>query len=187
MKTAKTPSTIRRISIVLLIAGIVGAAAYAVVYITSPSLGIVNIRDVPTKDYFSIILNASEILLVSLTLWILLKVLATSIAGKDSGLRVDEDLLLVNGVIHYTYRIAHQSNGRDKIIIIIPLGAVSSAAYDQSTRAITLTGRFSSDYSADYASSGMTEPDSGNLSKFVIYDYFEPSLLNALKENGINI
>ncbi len=157
--------------------GLALALILLAVNLAVPSRHLVTIRDVEQKDYLTIVFNSITIAVVGGVVSILLRALGGNLGSRDAGERVDEELMLVGDRLRYTFRTKHitPTNGRN--LIVIPLGDIRHIEYDAHLSKLTLYGRFSSDAYLDYSREGFQEPASGNLSEFVFYDYFDPSLL----------
>lgn len=170
---------------IFLIASCVLSLGYLLIFCMNPNMGIINVRGVPTKEYAGAIGSTVRRIIIFLVCFWGFNFWAGKLAGIDLSERIDEELLLTNGVMRYTFRIKFHSNGRDRNVIIIPLSDIRAYDYDHEKKRIMLNGEFSSDYIVNYAGSGVIEPDGRNLSKFVFYNYFSPSLLELFEENGI--
>lgn len=170
---------------ILLIVGCALSLGYLLIFCINPNMGIISVRGVPAKEYAGAIGATVRRIVILLVCFWGLNYWAGKIAGVDLTERIDEELLLANGVMRYTFRIKFRSNGRDRNVIVIPLSAIRSYDYDPETRKAVIYGVFSSDYIANYAGSDFVEPDGRNLNEFVFYNYFLPSLLKFFEENGI--
>lgn len=170
---------------ILLIGGCVLSLGYLLIFCINPNMGIVNVRGVPTKEYAGAIGSTVRRIIIFLVCFWGFNFWAGKLAGIDISERIDEELLLTNGVLRYTFRIKFHSNGRDRNVIIIPLSDIRAHDYDHEKKKVVLYGEFSSDYIANYAGSGFVEPDGRNLSEFVFYNYFSPSLLDIFEGDGI--
>lgn len=171
----------------VLILGLLLSVIYAVVYIVSPNLSIVNVQGVATKDYASIITNTILFSVLSVFVSIILKALLFNFSSKDINERADETLIITENGIHYIFRTRYHSAPTTRIIINIPFEQLQSVIYDERVKKIVFTGRISSDVVEDYDQKKYVEPASGNLKEINIYDYFEPGLLNQLQKKGVQV
>lgn len=172
---------------VVLIVGLLLSAIYAVVYIVSPILGIVNVRGVETKDYASIITNTVLFVVLSSFFSIILKALLSNLSSKDINERADETLIITGTGIRYLFRTRYHSAPSTRIVVNIPFDQLQCVMYDERIKRIAFTGCISSDVVEDYDKKKHIEPTSGNLKEINIYDYFEPGLLNQLKKMGVQV
>ena len=171
----------------VLILGLLLSVIYAVVYIVSPNLSIVNVQGVATKDYASIITNTILFSVLSVFVSIILKALLSNFSSKDINERADETLIITENGIHYIFRTRYHSAPTTRIIVNIPFEQLQSVIYDERVKKIVFTGRISSDVVEDYDQKKYVEPASGNLKEINIYDYFEPGLLNQLQKKGVQV
>ena len=171
----------------VLILGLLLSVIYAVVYIVSPNLSIVNVQGVATKDYASIITNTILFSVLSVFVSIILKALLSNFSSKDINERADETLIITENGIHYIFRTRYHSAPTTRIIVSIPFEQLQSVIYDERVKKIVFTGRISSDVVEDYDQKKYVEPASGNLKEINIYDYFEPGLLNQLQKKGVQV
>lgn len=160
---------------------------YAIGYICSPNLSIVNVQGVATKDYASIITNTILFSVLSVFVFIILKALLSNLSSKDINERSDETLIITETGIRYTFRTRYHSIPTTRIIVSIPFEQLQSVIYDDRVKKIVFTGRILSDVVENYDQKKYVEPASENLKEINIYDYFEPGLLNQLKKKGIQV
>ncbi len=102
--------------------------------------------------------------------------------SKDLGERIDESLEIATGIILYSFRVRYHVG---RMIIMIPFDDVESVTYDQRTRKLQFTGRISCTVMESDRAEKIYDLNSSNLSEFVIYDYFSPSLYEYLTECGL--
>lgn len=127
-----------------------------------------------------LVMTISSLLIRHCIQWIVV-----SIASEDISNRTNEVLTLSNGTFRYSYPLADSSSLSERILISIPADSIYCLFYDEETYRITLKGRMSGTVVQSYNSILHTTPTGGNLTDFVIYDYFKPSLYQALrKETG---
>lgn len=167
--------------------GLLLSAIYAVTFTFSKNLGVVNVQGVPTKDYASIITNTILFVVLSIFGSIILKALLSNLSSKDINERADETLRVTETGIRYVFRTRYHSAPTTRIIVNIPFAQLESVVYDENLKKITFIGRISSEVVEDYERKKHVEPNSGNLKEINIYDYFEPDLLNQLKNMGVRV
>lgn len=184
-RNKKSVRIIVGISKILLLIGIVGGGIYALANIFIPSLSIVNVNGVPHKDSTWIIVSTSFIVAPCLILSLCLKVLAGNLAGVDNSARVDESLLISDESIRYSFRLKYQSLSSERRVVTIPFSRITGISHDSETEALELDGNFVSEYFDDYTNPAPV--DTAQLTQFVIYDYFSPSLKETLLTKGISV
>lgn len=115
--------------------------------------------------------------------WALLR----NLSGKNITERFAETLIFDNGILRYGYRIFMQSSPRDRVVVQFALVDIQSAEYYPLTRKTVLCGNFMRAYYADYAAGVLRGENMEKNARFVIYDYFNPSLLKLLENNKVQI
>ncbi|MBR1454799.1 MAG: hypothetical protein IJ593_09210 [Lachnospiraceae bacterium] len=150
-----------------------------------PSLSIVHIHGTVQKDYEWIIISTSFILAPSLIISVCLRFLAINLAGSNNYARVDESLIISNDAIRYSFRIKHQSLASERYVVTLQFSEITAINFDSKMESLEFKGNIVSEYFDD--NNNEKHVDTTSLSNFVIYDYFEPSLKQALESNGINI
>lgn len=184
-KSRKSVCVIAAISRLLLVGGLVGGILYLVVNFIFPSLSMVEVNGVLEKDSSFIIITSSFIFAPCLIFSACLNVLAKNLAGGSNSARVDESLMLVDKQLRYSFRMKHQSTSSERRVITIDFLNIKAVEYESKTGAIIFAGDFTSDYYDDYKKEKPAETD--RIKSFIIYDYFTPSLRDALTNKGIHI
>lgn len=183
LKEAGTAKTVMLAARMVLLIGVALGLVFLIWNLVDPSRHIVVVRDVPKKDYLTIWFNFITVTAVSAVISILLRTLGKNLGGRDIKERANESLLLQDGKLYYTFRTKFITPVNGRNLVVIPLDSIHEMSYNERLCEIHLFGTFSSDAYVDFAAECNSEPDSGNLSGFVIYDYFEPSLYHILKAN----
>lgn len=181
----KSVHIIMIVSKILLLVGVIGGAAYAVANILVPSLSIVKVNGVSQKDISWIIISTSFIVVPCLILSVCLKVLGNNLASSNISARIDESLIIVDDSIRYSFRIKHQSTSSERRVITIKLVDIKEILFDEETHAIEFAGKFSSEYFDDYRKKESV--DVSTVTKFIIHDYFSPSLRETLRTYGVRV
>ena len=181
----KPARIILTISKVLLRVGIIGGGLYSLLNVLVPDFSMNNIRGVPQKDIGWIIISTNMIVAPCLFISLCLKVLARNVAGSNNAARVDESLLIAGNEILYSFRIAHQSNSNERIVVTVDFSKISDPTFDDTTGILCFTGEILSVYYDDYRDE--TPVDIVELDKFMICDYFTPSLKETLKTKGVKV
>ena len=169
------------------IGGIIAGILYAGLNIIIPTWSQVNLRGVLTKDYFSIAMWTTVIVVECLFLSVAAKVLRKNLAGVNASERIEEQLTLEENILTYVYRIKYQSSPIERIVVKIPLDEISMVSYEKDTGKFVFDGLVYGDYVT--VQEGMNEvalqkDDNG---KIIIYDYFKPSLRETLEKKGITL
>lgn len=166
---------------------IIGAASYVGINFALPDMNLINIRGVPTKDYFNIIKNTCLIIFIGLLLFMVLKLLLTQLSSKDINERVQEALFIEDEVLHYAFRTRFQSDVDTRIIIQIPLKGITSLFYEKRIKKYVLKGNILCYYVENFDEKQFKNTKPSKLDDFVIYDYFDPTLSSCFQEHGLNI
>lgn len=173
------------ISKVLLYFGLVVGGGYLIANFVIPSLSLVEVNGEFYKDTSYIIITSSFIFIPCFMFSLFFHVLSKNLSGVNSASRIDENLIISNQCIKYSYRIKHQSLDCERIVIIMDLMDIDEIEFDNVTHGLLFKGNFKTEYYEDYASSS---PDSiDTTDNFLIYDYFKPSLKECLEKNNIKI
>ena len=186
-KDKKSVRITRAIGRWILIIGISSSLIYLALNILIPSWSLATIGGVVKKNYewmLSVVLiGISE----SVLIYYLLRVFAMKLASSNNTERIDESLVLDNDILKYTFRIIYQSNPKDRNVIIMPLNKIREVSYNDDKKSLLFKGTFISDYVENYGPNNSSSETAEEIDEMLIYDYFKPSLLDTLKEKGINI
>ena len=181
----KSVRIILAIAKVLLFIGIVGGGIYALLNVLILTLSIQTVRGETQKNISWIIISTSFIVNPCLILSVCLKALAGNLAGSDNSARVDESLLISNEAIRYAFRIKYQSLASERRVLTIKFSQIKVINFDVKTEGIEFVGNFVSEYFDDYRN---PQPvDTASIDRFVIYDYFSPSLKEVLRSKGVAV
>lgn len=169
----------------LLIIGLVGGGLYALVNALMPTLCIVRVNGVEQKNISWLVISTSLIVLPCSIISVCLKTLANNLASVNNSARVDENLLVSGETLRYSFRIKHQTTSSERYVIVIPISQICQVNFNEKAEALEFVGAFSSEYFSDYREE--TPDDTTAIDKFVIYDYFTPSLKETLRAKGVMI
>lgn len=109
------------------------------------------------------------------------------ITGKNISERVNETLLIKNDCIEYGYQNYAGSVDGDRVVVQIPFRYISKITYSNTTKEIVFKGKYSSKYYEDYKTKETRADDKLFSDDFIIFDYFEPSLINSLGKVGLEV
>lgn len=184
----RSASEINKIIKLIMLTSLISAINYVFLKLLIPGFGMISVNGVLKLDYPTIIYTPIEIVFIGFIISLFLTALRNNISSANSGERIHEEIRFINNEITYTFRIPkYQTDGKDRLLIVIPLNSVSSVNYNQAVRSITLHGQFLSEYILDDANPDFITPVNVNLSEFIIYNYFNPGLLDFIKSKGFNI
>lgn len=179
----KIVHVIMMISKILLFVGIVGGGAYILLNFILPDASMVRVNGVLQKDVGWIVISSSFIIAPCLILSLCLNTLAKNIAGSNNSSRVDESLLIANNYLRYSFRVKHQSTSSERRVVRIDFSKIKTVRVDEKTENIEFTGDFVSEYFDDYRNKKPV--DVAKIDKFIICDYFSPSLKEILISNNV--
>lgn len=109
------------------------------------------------------------------------KLAVLNAVSKNLNERTAERLTCYTDTLIFSFRNKYKTNPDDRIRIYIPLKNITNVKYDNLSKRLILTGDFVYKYAKNCELSTMP-PHRGhisheeNITEFVIYDYFEPSL-----------
>lgn len=181
-KSKKSVRIINIIATVLLLAGLIGGACYALANVVVPSMSIVHVNGVPQKDISWIIISTSLIVGPCVLTSVFLRVLCRNIAGVNNASRVDECLVVSEEGITYSFRHKHQTLPADRIVISIRYADIQSVTFEENTGFLKFDGTIKSEYLENGKLS-----NSSTLNTFTICDYFAPSLKEVLTLKGVDL
>lgn len=163
------------------------AIGYIGMNILLPNMNVVNVGGIPTKDYFNIVKNIFLIFALGLLFLMVLKLMLAKLASVNLNERVQEVMSIEGNILQYSFRTKFESDMETRIIIKIPLQVITLAIYDSAVRKLTFKGNILCYYVENYNEEKFKKTKPSKLEEFIIYDYFHPTLLSCLQENGLNI
>lgn len=164
---------------------IVLALAYACLFLFVPGLGEVIVAGEAKKEIVPIISRTVLILVFGFLIHYCCGLMLNNRTSKDLTERTDEEITIANSEIRYVFRTRYVTAPDNRVIVVIPFRDLTEVNYTENTRKIEFVGRISSDVIEKYNPAREYNPNKGNLNKLIIYDYFTPNLLNALRKNGL--
>lgn len=164
---------------------VVLALAYACLYLFVPGLGVAIVAGEAKKEIVPIISRTVLILVFGLIIHYCCGLMLNNRISKDLTERTDEEITITNSEIRYVFRTRYVTAQDNRVIVIIPFQDLTAVNFNENTRKIEFVGRISSDVVEKYNPSRQYNPNKGNLKDLVIYDYFAPSLLDALHKYGL--
>lgn len=185
-RNKKSVRIILAIAKTLMFIGIVGGGLYVLINVVLiPAMNIQTVLGDMQKDISWIIISTSFIVSPCLIFSVCLKALAGNLAGSDNSARVDESLLISNEAICYAFRLKYQSLASERRVLTIQFSQIKAINFDSKTEGIEFIGNFTSEYFDDYRN--QQPVDTASIDRFIIYDYFSPSLKEALRSNGVAV
>ncbi len=182
----KSVRIILTIAKVLMLIGIVGGGIYVLLNVVLiPAMNIQTVMGDLQNDISWIIISTSFIVAPCLILSVCLKALAGNLAGSDNSARVDESLLISNEAICYAFRLKYQSLASERRVLTIKFSQIEAINFNSETEGVEFVGNFVSEYFDGYRN---PQPvDTASIDRFVIYDYFSPSLKETLCSKGVAV
>lgn len=166
-------------SIVLMIYGIGNEDAFIVNDVTDTDFGKKNMM------ILFFIIGTVDIILVFG--YVVTRIVIKRITGRYISERVNETLLIRNDCFEYGYQNYVGSANGDRVVVRIPFSCISKIIYSNTTKEIVFTGKYSSKYYEDYKTETTRADDQLFLNDFIIFDYFEPSLIDYLVDMGLEV
>ena len=150
------------------------------------------VRDVTDSDFgkknmmlLFFILGTGDIILTFLCL--VLKITTNRISGRNISERINETLLIKNDCIEYGYQNYAGSIGGDRVVVQIPFRYIKKIIFNNATKETVFKGKYTSKYYEDYKTKTTRADDTLFSDDFIIFDYFEPSLVNSLRKVGLEV
>ena len=179
-KDKKSVRVILTIARILLIVGLVGGGLYLILNFISPTISTVNVNGVIKKDISWIIISSSFIIAPCLILSVCLNVLAKNIAGVDNTARIDESLVLFDDFLRYSFRIKNHSLPSERIVIQVKYNEITSITKNDKRKLLIFRGHIESRDFNDYKKGEVGNKDLIDI--FLLYDYFNPSLIELITQ-----
>lgn len=164
---------------------VVLAVAFACLYLFVPGLGVVIVAGEAQKEIVPIVSRTVLILVFGIIIHYCCGLMLNNRTSKDLSERTDEEITIANNELRLVFRTRYVTAPDNRVIVVIPFRDLTAVNYDEETRRIEFVGRISSDVVEKYNPAREYNPNKGNLKELVIYDYFTPSLLGSLRENGL--
>ena len=161
------------------------ALVYACLYLFVPGLGEVVVAGETQKEIIPIISRTVLILAFGFLVHYCCGLMLNKLTSKNLTERTDEEISIVNSEIRYVFRTRYVTAPDNRVIVVIPFRDLTAVNYTENTLKIEFVGRISSDVIEKYNPAHEYNPNKGNLRELVIYDYFAPNLLDALRKNGL--
>ncbi len=181
----KTVRTVKVVSSVILIVGLLGGILYALINLLSPTLSMVSVQGVLRKDIGKIVFFSSVFLIPGLLIPLFLKYLVLNLIFSKGLLRKDEKLIFTDEGLEYSYRGVLERIAAKRIKVQVDFEKLEYITHTAKTEALEFLGDFSSEYYYDLNSE---EPlDKRDINRLVICDYFIPGLKEKLLEAGFYI
>ncbi len=181
-KSLKTTKTIIFIAVLILLVGIVSGTIVFINAFNNPENEYINVDGVLTKDYSWIIISTALCLIPCCMIAFFLRVLANNIAGTEITARVNETLTIYNNTLTYVYRLRFHTFVEQRMEVIINLDKMRTIEYNEKNQKITFKGDIVFNKYEDIRTNQIS--DSQNGDEFVLFDYFNPNLYNAVSSNN---
>lgn len=165
---------------IMLVSGIVAAIAYFLVNIAINSWSISYSTGAPKTPYGTVIVASLAILGVGALIFGVIQSVVYTKAGKDITTRHNEIIEMDGQDIRYTYTA--KKNSAEKGVTVIPLREIV-VRYEPKARKLEMYGPMKVNHIKQI--DGKQKSSASELSEFVIYDYFDPSLHLALQKSAV--
>ena len=173
------------ISRVLMVVGIVASLVYAIVNIVSPTLSLVRINGEMEKDFLNIFIFTGIIFIPLVLLGFFIHIFKVNYGSRFIDNRIDESLYIEDDVLKYVFRIKYHSSVEQREVISIDLNKISHIEYNEKSKGVKFFGSLDDCYYMNYERK--EQGRKSNIDEFVIFDYFDPKLLETLKSNWENL
>ena len=171
------------VEIIMLLFSTVGPLLYFTINALNPNAYLVTYRGENVKDYEVLILLTSLWMGMGLTAWIFIKTLRNKLENLQVSERIQETVEIIDSKLFYTFRIKYQSYADERNVIVIDMNSLKKVDFEEGSRKLTISGQMveeciNIDKECEEISFSNTE-----LRNLVIYDYFEPSLAEYVRNN----
>lgn len=120
-------------------------------------------------------------------LYLIIKITTKRISGRNISERINETLLIKNDCIEYGYQNYAGAVDGDRVIVQLPFRYINKITYNNTTKKTVFMGKYTSKYYEDYKIKTTRADDTLFSDDFIIFDYFEPSLIDALRKTGLEV
>lgn len=120
-------------------------------------------------------------------LYLIIKITTKRISGRNISERINETLLIKNDCIEYGYQNYAGAVDGDRVIVQLPFRYINKITYNNTTKKTVFMGKYTSKYYEDYKIKTTRADDTLFSDDFIIFDYFEPSLIDALRKSGLEV
>lgn len=186
----KSIKIINFIAKLILVSGISGTVIYAILSIFIETDWIMTFAGgYWHKSYSNLVINSVWTIFEVGALWLMLQALKWNLAGANNQERVDEQLFLEEDELTYLFRVEYQSWGNDRILWRFKLKDMNNVKLDRSTNKLIITGKMDAKYLelTKEEEDVMLDSDKVIEGEAIIHDYFEPSLIETLRNKGVQI
>ena len=120
-------------------------------------------------------------------LYLIIKITTKRISGRNISERINETLLIKNDCIEYGYQNYVGAVDGDRVVVQLPFRYINKITYNNATKKTVFMGKYTSKYYEDYKTKTTRADDTLFSDDFIIFDYFEPSLIDALSKTGLEV
>ena len=137
------------------------------------------------RNTFDLFPGVTGVCIVSF-IWLVINRFKSNISGKDILERKDEEIIISDREIKYVFRLRNQMRRSSRYVVTVVRGSENSIDFDDMDEKITFTGMCTCQNVEKYGTKYETVIDEKVLDEFVLYDYFEPSLIINLNKDRRN-
>lgn len=185
MKNSLKVKKILRVSDFLLVIGILFAIVYGILNALIPEMNAAMVMGQLKKDVVWIVIMISFVLAPCAIFALLIRVYAKNVAGANNILRTDESLFIEDNQITYAYRMKNVNSVDERNVVTIQMNLIDRVEYDIGVNELTFFGEIENAFYMDYSNKA---PDNvETIHKFSICDYFEPTIIDVLKDLEVDI
>lgn len=163
---------------IILLAGIIVAAVYCGMCLVLPDIATITVNGVESKDIVHIIFRTMTIVIFGVLGSCAVKAVVFNLASKDIKERINEELIVEKQSMQYIFRVRNTMSKKKRIIIYVEFSCVDHLIYNPLLKKMVIVGGIQVGTINDYGNRPIMLASRYNMDEFVIYDYFEPNLLN---------
>jgi len=167
--------------------GIVIGPAFMLRHLLAPSPWDVTIRGEPHRNYFDVAFRGTVICASFFIIALLLHTLVKKLSSLGVSERTDEELVLREGTLFYSFRLRYQSSPADRNRIVVRLRDIDHVLYDKQQRKLMIQGKIVEENVSKVEEARQANEPQAELRRMEIYDYFFPSLAETFRNRAVNI
>lgn len=174
---------IRYLSRCLLVAGIIGSIAYVLFTLRLNSWMSNSAGKVMNVEIVPLVFAAVIIAALGVVAFFVLRYIVSVVSGRYISNRTNEKLTLNENELRYSYTTGSMSDN-ERTTVVIKLEKTKAVSYNKVFHKFSFNG-----YQQHYTNLGgnKTAASKNERGKFVIYDYFKPSMYQTVKQLGVNL
>lgn len=181
LKSKKALRIINTIEKVFLLLWLFGPLIYFIISVLDTKAYMGLVQGEYKKNYEILIMLTLIALAMLFTVWLLIRTLRKKLSSVHISERIDETLEIKDSLLIYMFRVKYQSMLDERNFIVINLNGLENIEYDEKTKHLIIRGKMEENcIKVGNQITPQINVDKMESKKIDIYDYYEPSLIDAL-------